>query len=184
MNVNNFSFEEDAFLRLSRITTTHRALFLRYAYQQGHAATSRKVAGSFPDEVTEFFNWPNPSSRTMPLGSTKPLTEMSTRNLSGGKERPACKADNLSANCEPIVWKMWEPRRLTTLWASTTCYGIALPLRIPEYNLGVPENFWRPTNSICACEFCASRLRLTASMKTPVNVFLGGVFCMYTHLYR
>jgi hypothetical protein len=28
-----------------------------------------------------FLNWPNPSGRTMALGSTQPLTEMSTRNL-------------------------------------------------------------------------------------------------------
>jgi hypothetical protein len=28
-----------------------------------------------------FLNLPNPSSRTMALGSTQPLTEMSTRNL-------------------------------------------------------------------------------------------------------
>jgi hypothetical protein len=32
----------------------------------------------------------------MALGSTQPLTEMSTRNLPGGKGRPARKADNLS----------------------------------------------------------------------------------------
>jgi hypothetical protein len=31
------------------------------------------------------------------------LTEMSTGNLPGGKGRPARKADNLIANCEPIV---------------------------------------------------------------------------------
>jgi hypothetical protein len=37
-----------------------------------------------PDEV-DFFNLPNPSSRTMALGSTQPLTELSTRNLPGGK---------------------------------------------------------------------------------------------------
>jgi hypothetical protein len=36
-----------------------------------------------PDEL-DFFNLPNPSSRTMALGSTQPLTEMSTRNLPGG----------------------------------------------------------------------------------------------------
>jgi hypothetical protein len=30
-----------------------------------------------------FFNSPNPSSRTMALGSTQSLTEMSTRNLPG-----------------------------------------------------------------------------------------------------
>jgi hypothetical protein len=40
---------------------------------------SRKVAGSSPDEV-DFLNWPNTSGRTMALGSTQPLTEMSTRN--------------------------------------------------------------------------------------------------------
>jgi hypothetical protein len=31
----------------------------------------------------DFFNLPNPSSRTMAPGSTRPLTEMSTRNLPG-----------------------------------------------------------------------------------------------------
>jgi hypothetical protein len=44
-----------------------------------------------PDEV-DFFNLPNPSSRTMALGSTQPLTEMSTRNLPCGKKRPARRA--------------------------------------------------------------------------------------------
>jgi hypothetical protein len=66
-------------------------------------ATSRNVAGSFPDEVIGFFNLPNSSRRTMALGSTQPLTEMSTRNLPGGKKRPARKADNLTTICEPIV---------------------------------------------------------------------------------
>jgi hypothetical protein len=32
------------------------------------------------------------------------------------------KADNLTAICEPTLYKMCEPRRLTTLWASTACY--------------------------------------------------------------
>jgi hypothetical protein len=68
-----------------------------------HYATSRKVAGSILDEVIGFFNSPNPSSRTMALGSTQPLTEMSTRNLPGGKGRPAHGADNLTAIWEPIV---------------------------------------------------------------------------------
>jgi hypothetical protein len=55
--------------------------------------------GSNPDEVIGFFNWPNPSSRIMALGSTQFLTEMSTRNLPGGKRLPARKVDNLSAIC-------------------------------------------------------------------------------------
>jgi hypothetical protein len=33
-------------------------------------ATNWKVAGSIPYEVIKFFNLPNPSSRTMALGST------------------------------------------------------------------------------------------------------------------
>jgi hypothetical protein len=68
-----------------------------------HYVTSRKVANSIPDEVIRFYNWPNPSSRTMALGSTQPLTEMSTRNLPGGEGRPVRKADNFTAICEPIV---------------------------------------------------------------------------------
>jgi hypothetical protein len=40
----------------------------------------------------------------MALGSTLPLTEMSTRNLPGGKGLPARKAD-LTATCEPTVYK-------------------------------------------------------------------------------
>jgi hypothetical protein len=44
-----------------------------------------------PDEV-DFFNLPNPSSRTEALSSTQPLTEMSTRNFPGGKKRPARRA--------------------------------------------------------------------------------------------
>jgi hypothetical protein len=69
-----------------------------------HCATSLKVAGSISDEVIRFFNSSNPTSRTRALGSTQPLTEMSTRNLPGGKGRPALKPDNLTAMCEPIVY--------------------------------------------------------------------------------
>jgi hypothetical protein len=49
-----------------------------------------------PNEM-DFFNLPSPSSRTMALGSTQPLTEMSTRNLPGGKKRPERRADELAA---------------------------------------------------------------------------------------
>ena len=46
-----------------------------------HCATIRKVAGLIPDG---FFYCHNPSGRTMSLGSTQPLTDMSTRNISWG----------------------------------------------------------------------------------------------------
>jgi hypothetical protein len=56
------------------------------------------------------------------LGSTRPLTEMSTRNLPGSKGRPARKADNLPAICEPIIYILWGTQRLSTLWASMAWY--------------------------------------------------------------
>jgi hypothetical protein len=55
-----------------------------------------------PGEV-ELFNLPNLSSRTMALGSTQPLTEMSTRNFLGGKKLPVHRANNLAAICEPNI---------------------------------------------------------------------------------
>jgi hypothetical protein len=64
---------------------------------------NRNVAGSISNKVIGGFNWPNPSSRTMALGSTQPLTELSTRNLPGGKGRPAPRADSFTAICEPTV---------------------------------------------------------------------------------
>jgi hypothetical protein len=45
----------------------------------------------------------------MALGSTQP--RRSTR-----------KAGNLTVIWKPIVYKTWETRRLTNLWASTACY--------------------------------------------------------------
>jgi hypothetical protein len=49
-----------------------------------NCATRRKVAGSIPDGVTGIFLWLNPSGRIVALGSTKPLTEMTTKNPSWG----------------------------------------------------------------------------------------------------
>jgi hypothetical protein len=53
----------------------------------------------------EFFS-DNPSGRTMALGSTQPLIEMSTRCISWGYRRPVRKADNLTSNlfrCHEIL---------------------------------------------------------------------------------
>jgi len=49
-----------------------------------HYGTSQIVVGSIPDGVIEIFHRHNPSSRTMTLGLTQPLTEMSTRYISCG----------------------------------------------------------------------------------------------------
>jgi hypothetical protein len=67
-----------------------------------HYATRQKIAGSIPD-VIRFPKLPNRYSRIMALGSTQPLTEMSTRKLPGGKGRPARKADNFTVISELII---------------------------------------------------------------------------------
>jgi hypothetical protein len=54
----------------------------------------------------------------MALGSTQPLTEMSTRNPPGSKGWPAHKADSLTAICEPIVSQPYGPSRPVTGMAS------------------------------------------------------------------
>jgi hypothetical protein len=58
------------------IEGTAVARWLRYC------ATNQKVAGSTPDDVVEFFIDINPYYLTMALGSTQPLTEMSTGIIS------------------------------------------------------------------------------------------------------
>jgi hypothetical protein len=69
----------------------------------GTMLQARRLQVRFPMRLLDFFNLPNPSSRIMALGSTQPLTEMSIRNLPGGKGRSAHKAGNLTAICEPLV---------------------------------------------------------------------------------
>jgi hypothetical protein len=62
------------------------SFLLGYAVAQWlkHCAKSRKFAGSIPDGITGIFHWHNPSGRTMVLGLTQPLTDMSSRNNSLG----------------------------------------------------------------------------------------------------
>jgi hypothetical protein len=100
---------------------------MRKCILSNHHAISRKVADSIPDEAIGFYlNLPNNSSIIIALWLTWLLIEMSTRNLSGGrrdKAQPTRKADNFTAMCEPIVWKMWALRHLSILYTSKGCYG-------------------------------------------------------------
>jgi hypothetical protein len=49
------------------------------------AETDKQVFFYIPDEVIGFFKWPNPTSRTMALRSTQPLTAMRPRIFLGIK---------------------------------------------------------------------------------------------------
>jgi hypothetical protein len=55
-----------------------------------HYDTRWKVAGSSPDEAIGYFNLPNPSSRTMALGSTKPLNTNEYQESSWGVKGRRC----------------------------------------------------------------------------------------------
>jgi hypothetical protein len=52
------------------------------SYYTAARAAELQVKGSIPDGVNGTFHWLNPSGRTVALGSTQPLTEMSKRNRS------------------------------------------------------------------------------------------------------
>jgi hypothetical protein len=81
------------------------------SYRGSHSGNSyswrHAVAGSRPMRWMSFFNLPNPSSHTMALRFTQPLTEMSIRSRKimflGRRTRSVRRADNLTAICEPIV---------------------------------------------------------------------------------
>jgi hypothetical protein len=81
----------------------------------------------------DFFNLLNYSSRNMALGSTQPLTEMSTTNLPGGKKRPGRGADNLAAVYEQNVSTSRNPNGLNGLYRDNFTfnreYGRGDPLR-------------------------------------------------------
>ena len=82
-----------------------------------HRASSRKVADSIPERVIGH----NLSGLAVALGSTPPLTEMSTRNISWGlKAADALGLTTLSPSCADCL-EIWEPQTPGTLRA---CPGL------------------------------------------------------------
>jgi hypothetical protein len=71
--------------------------------------------------------WINPSGRITVLGSTQPLTEMSTTNIFWGLRRPVCRADKVTNLCADYlqIWgaPTWNPMGFTfyvSLWWKKT----------------------------------------------------------------
>jgi hypothetical protein len=64
--------------------------------------TSQKVAGSIPHAANGFFNLHNPSSGTMTVGSTQPLTEL-PGIFQGVKGQPVSNAVNITAVYGPTL---------------------------------------------------------------------------------
>ena len=74
------------------------------------------------------------------LGSTQPLTEMSTRNISWVLRWLTRRADNLPPSCADCL-DIWKPQPSGTLWACPGLYGDFLPLPLPLPVFGSFQNF-------------------------------------------
>jgi hypothetical protein len=115
------------FLHWNRILRTFKKILClgwgrRWHSWLRHCATSWKVAGSIPNGFIGIFHWHNPFSRTMTLGLTQSLTEMSTRNISlGGKGSRCVGLTTLPPSCADC---------LEILGASTSWYpqGLSRPV--------------------------------------------------------
>jgi membrane-bound lytic murein transglycosylase B len=75
---------QDIHKRKSQYTQVPSVMGTAVAQWLRYCAKKQKLAGSISDGAMEFFIDINPSDRTMALGSTQPLTEMSTRSISWG----------------------------------------------------------------------------------------------------
>jgi hypothetical protein len=91
-----------------------------------HYAIRHKATVSLPNEVIGFSEIDSSCNINL------------YQEFSWSKGRSVNKADNLSAICEPIVQKMWEPQHLSTQRVSTACYSdsfafLTLCLRIDSF---------------------------------------------------
>jgi hypothetical protein len=80
-----------------------------------HCNTSWKYAGSIPNGVVRIIPRHNPSGHTMALGSTQPLTEMSTGNIYLGGRGSCWQCNHLHAL---LSWNLgasnfWNPQGLS-----------------------------------------------------------------------
>jgi len=82
-----------------------------------HCATSREVAGSIPDGVTGVFHLHNPSGRTVALGSTHPVAEVSTNGICWGGKGGRCVGLTTLPPSYTECLEVWEPETPGTLRA-------------------------------------------------------------------
>jgi hypothetical protein len=106
-----------------------------------YCAKSQKFAGSIPDGVIGIFHWNNPSSRTMALRSTQPLTETSTRIIFWGKGGRCIGLTTLPPSCADCL-EIWKPQPPGTLWASPGLYRDCLPFICDTEFMGRIRRNW------------------------------------------
>ena len=104
--------------------------FTRWCSWLRHYATSRKVARSILGGAIGIFHWHNPSGRTLVLGATQLLTEMSTRNISR-EVKAAGESWQTYHFHVPTVLKSVSLNLLEPSGPVQACNGIALPWQSP-----------------------------------------------------
>ena len=106
-------------------------------------ATSWKYAGSIPDGVTGIFRWHDPSGRTVDLGLTWPLTEMSTRNIYLGGKGGRCMGLTILPTSRANCLEIWDPQPPGTLWASSGLYWNSFTfLPVTSGSQRMLDKFW------------------------------------------
>jgi len=105
----------------------------------------RKVAGSIPDGVIGNFHWHNASGRTVALGSTQPLTEMSTRNISWGVKAAGALGWQPYHFHVPTVLKSGSLKCLEPSGSVLACNGLAFFTVSYWQLLSVTDNTRRST---------------------------------------
>jgi len=110
------------------VSRTHQPPLTLSKYSWYSFLLSRKVVVSIPDDVFRIFHWHNPSGRTMALGLTQPLTEMSTRNISWGVKVAGAQGWQSYHIHVPIVLKSGSINLLEPSGPVQACNGIALPV--------------------------------------------------------
>jgi hypothetical protein len=117
-----------------------------------HFATSRKIAGSFPDGVIAIFYWHNPTF----LGSTQPEMEMNTTDIFCIVKAPSASGWQPHQLHVPIVLKSGSLNHLelpvSSLQALSPFILSHISLRHSAPHFIVPEQH----NNICLTPFYAS----------------------------
>jgi hypothetical protein len=96
------------------------------------ALQTGRPAGSIHDGVIGIFHWHNPSGCTMALGSTQPLTEMSTRNICWGVKVAGASGWQPYHLHVPTVLKSGSLNLLEPPGPARACTGTALPCFIQQ----------------------------------------------------
>ena len=124
-----------------------------------HCATSQKVAGSIPDGVIGIFHWHNPSSCSLVLGITQPLTEMSTGNISWGERWLVRRADNVTTFMCRLSWDLgastsWNSQGLSRPVMGLLYLYLHLPVGTFKWHCPYPCSFvWTAQSLLMKCYF-------------------------------